>query len=46
MDNLHFETVEVTTPQGSSYHGLQMDGEVSAVVILRAGSCFETGLNS
>ena len=44
MDNLHFKAVEVTSPQGSTYNGLQMDGEVSAVIILRGGSCFETGL--
>ena len=44
MDNLHFKAVNITTPQGCNYLGLQMHGEVSAVVILRAGSCFETGL--
>ena len=32
------------TPLGYSYQGLKPSGEVSAVVILRAGSCFETGL--
>lgn len=32
------------TPLGYSYQGLKPLGEVSAVVILRAGSCFETGL--
>ena len=44
MDNISYEAAEVHTPQGSRYHGLRMVGEVSAVVILRAGSCFETGL--
>lgn len=44
MDNLHFRSVEIQTPQGKEYRGLQMEGEASAVVILRAGSCFETGL--
>jgi len=44
MDSLHFRAARVQTPQGSFYQGLRMAGEVSAVVILRAGSCFETGL--
>lgn len=44
MDNLNFSPTDIRTPQGSTYHGLKMLGEVSAVVILRAGSCFETGL--
>ena len=44
MDNVEYKPVQVQTPQGSMYQGLKMDGEVSAVVILRAGSCLETGL--
>jgi uridine kinase len=44
MEHLHFLPWEVTTPQGSKYQGLRMAGEVSAVVILRGGSCLETGL--
>lgn len=32
------------TPQGYFFSGLKASGEVSAVVILRGGSCFETGL--
>ena len=32
------------TPQGKFYSGLRKAGPVSAVVILRAGSCFEIGL--
>ncbi|MCJ1385328.1 Uridine kinase [Xylographa soralifera] len=44
MDNLHFSPIDIQTPRGSTYRGLMMSGEVSAVVILRAGSCFETGL--
>ena len=44
MDNLQFSPTRIQTPRGSIYHGLKMSGEVSAVVILRAGSCFETGL--
>ena len=44
MENVHFESNIVETPQGSKYQGLAMEGEVSAVVILRGGSCLETGL--
>ena len=44
MDNVHFSPAKVQTPQGYSYQGLHMHGDISAVVILRAGSCFETGL--
>ena len=44
MENVHFESKIVETPQGSKYQGLAMEGEVSAVVILRGGSCLETGL--
>ncbi|KAI9879081.1 MAG: Uridine kinase [Pleopsidium flavum] len=44
MDNRNFHPAKVRTPQGSDFDGLHPDGEVSAVVILRAGSCFETGL--
>lgn len=42
---LCFTPCKVATPvPGETYHGLHLDGEVSAVVILRGGSCFETGL--
>ena len=44
MDNLQFQSVEVETPKGQKYDGLRPAGEVSAVVILRGGSCLETGL--
>ena len=44
MDSLGFKPKEVQTPQGNTYQGLEKAGEISAVVILRAGSCFETGL--
>ena len=44
MGNLHFRPAKVQTPQGNTYQGLHMDGDISAVVILRAGSCLETGL--
>ncbi|KAL8997193.1 MAG: hypothetical protein Q9169_003459 [Polycauliona sp. 2 TL-2023] len=44
LDNLHFDTKTIRTPQGSEYQGLEIKGETSAVVILRGGSCLETGL--
>lgn len=44
MDNLDFRPHQIRTPPGYAYYGLEPAGEVSAVVILRAGSCFETGL--
>ncbi|KAK3712799.1 Uridine kinase [Vermiconidia calcicola] len=40
-----FTSCKVETPlKGRFYQGLHFDGEVSAVVILRGGSCLETGL--
>lgn len=44
LDNLRFTTKTVETPQGSYYRGLESKGDISAVVILRGGSCLETGL--
>ena len=44
LDNLQFISKTVTTPLGVPYAGLAPSGAVSAVVILRAGSSFETGL--
>ncbi|MCJ1333339.1 Uridine kinase [Thelotrema lepadinum] len=44
MDNLEFRSKEVHTSANYAYRGLEALGEVSAVVILRAGSCLETGL--
>ena len=44
LENLHYVPSTVTTPQGTDYDGLRPAGEVSAVVILRGGSCLETGL--
>ena len=42
---LTFAPQEVSTPvPGETYRGLRPEGEVSAVVILRGGSCLETGL--
>ncbi|KAL8988128.1 MAG: hypothetical protein Q9177_002750 [Variospora cf. flavescens] len=44
LENLRFDAKTVQTPQGSDYQGLETKGEISAVVILRGGSCLETGL--
>ncbi|ORY16714.1 uridine-cytidine kinase 2 [Clohesyomyces aquaticus] len=44
VDFLRFQPTQVTTPQGGLYMGLKKSAEVSAVVILRGGSAFETGL--
>lgn len=35
---------QVETPQGNEYQGLNPEGIVSAVAILRGGSCLETAL--
>lgn len=43
-DFLPFAFNEVTTPQNTAYSGLVKDADVSAVVVLRGGSAFETGL--
>ena len=44
LDNHHFLPAQVTTPQEVQYNGLRSAGKVSAVAILRGGSCLETGL--
>lgn len=44
LDHHHFLPVQVTTPQNVQYYGLRSAGKVSAVAILRGGSCLETGL--
>ena len=44
MDNHQFLPTDVTTPYNERYNGLRSAGTVSAVVILRGGSCLETGL--
>jgi len=44
MNNVYFKEAIVETPPGHKYHGLLPTGEVSAVVILRAGAALETGL--
>lgn len=44
VDFLPFVPAEVQTPQGHSYQGLHKAKEVSAMIVLRGGSTFETGL--
>ncbi|CZR63428.1 probable uridine kinase [Phialocephala subalpina] len=44
MNNIYFKEETVETPAGNKYNGLTAIGETSAVVVLRAGSVFETGL--
>ncbi|KAF2708831.1 uridine-cytidine kinase 2 [Pleomassaria siparia CBS 279.74] len=44
VDLLPFTPKQVTTPQSYTYMGLTKSAEVSAVVVLRGGSAFETGL--
>lgn len=44
LDNHHFLPAQVITPQNLKYNGLRSTGKVSAVAILRGGSCLETGL--
>lgn len=42
---VHFSPCRINTPvPGETYDGLSADDEPSAVVILRGGSCLETGL--
>ncbi|KAF2829200.1 uridine-cytidine kinase 2 [Ophiobolus disseminans] len=43
-DFLPFTPAQVTTPQNNTYMGLKKNADVSAVVVLRGGSAFETGL--
>jgi uridine kinase len=43
-DFLPFAPTQVVTPQRNTYMGLKKDADVSAVVVLRGGSAFETGL--
>jgi uridine kinase len=44
INNIEFNSKTVETSTGNHYKGLQAAGEITAVVILRAGSTFETGL--
>jgi uridine kinase len=44
LDCHKFNPVKVKTPDNHMYSGLRSAGAVSAVVVLRGGSCMETGL--
>ncbi|KAI0019496.1 uridine kinase [Xylariomycetidae sp. FL0641] len=44
LNNVHFREMTVQTPAGHNYNGLTPKGEVSAVLVLRGGATFETGL--
>ena len=44
LDCHNYVTEKVTTPTNLQYSGLKSAGKISAVVILRGGSCMETGL--
>ncbi|KOS20634.1 Uridine-cytidine kinase-like 1 [Escovopsis weberi] len=44
LNNVHFEETIIETPQGHNYRGLKPKGEVSAVIVLRGGSAFESAL--
>jgi len=44
LNNTHFLPDTVQTSTNHTYRGLKAMGEVSAVIILRAGAAFETGL--
>jgi uridine kinase len=44
LDCTRYHPAKVETPQGDNYNGLHPEGLVSAVAILRGGSCLETAL--
>lgn len=44
MNDIPFSSTIISTPTGNTYSGLSQTGEISAIVLLRAGSAFETGL--
>ncbi|KFH42094.1 Uridine-cytidine kinase-like-like protein [Hapsidospora chrysogenum ATCC 11550] len=44
LNNVQFKSLTVETPEGYKYQGLVPKGEVSAVIVLRGGSAFETAL--
>ena len=44
VDFLPFKPAQIKTPQGQLYMGLHKEKEASAVIVLRGGSAFETGL--
>ncbi|KAL2814203.1 uridine kinase family-domain-containing protein [Aspergillus cavernicola] len=44
LDGTSYTTKAIETPQHTKYNGLGQEGVVSAVVVLRGGSCLETAL--
>jgi len=44
LENLQYNPITITTPHSTYYTGLSNSLTLSAVVILRGGSCLETGL--
>lgn len=44
LDSTSYDPSKVETPQGTHYDGLNPAGTVSAVAVLRGGSCLETAL--
>lgn len=44
LETLHYTSKSITTPQNRKYDGLAFPSLISAVVVLRAGSCLETAL--
>ena len=44
METLTYNPTTILTPISHPYHGLHLPFPISAVVILRGGSCLETGL--
>lgn len=44
LSNGHFKRKTISTPTGNFYNGLETAGETSAVIVLRSGATFETGL--
>lgn len=44
METLTYSATTILTPLSHPYHGLRLPSPISAVVILRGGSCLEAGL--
>ncbi|KYK61981.1 uridine kinase [Drechmeria coniospora] len=44
LNKVHFARTTIETPQGYKFEGLKPSGEVSAVIVLRGGSAFESAL--
>ncbi|KAM0323541.1 hypothetical protein ACHAQA_008822 [Verticillium albo-atrum] len=45
LNNVRFKEFDAETPAGYKYKGLQAEGEVTAVLVLRGGAAFETALH-